>query len=139
MLRVPAGGSAASQVPGSSSVRTGNSDSAVIREESGSGGGLKKPRSGPRSGNPLNEQDELDNEINELVGAFKILSIPGNIICWQTSENMPTPILLKGEYHCMADLHFVYFGFTYNIFTCLVEYNPVQQEVIDVFFTLQSK
>ncbi len=55
-----------SAVPGSgmkTGMRQSHSESALIREESGSGsGGLRKARS-----DPLNEEDEMENEINELV------------------------------------------------------------------------
>ena len=60
-----------SAVP-SSGMKTGmrqsHSESALIREESGSvSGGLRKAQS-----DPLNEEDEMENEINELVIEFMI-------------------------------------------------------------------
>jgi hypothetical protein len=55
-----------SAVPGSgmkTGMRQSHSESALMREESGSGsGGLRKARS-----DPLNEEDEMENEINQLV------------------------------------------------------------------------
>jgi len=56
----------------SSAMRKVHSESALTRDESGSGSGIKKSKSGS-FGNPPNEEDEIENEISELVSHTKLL------------------------------------------------------------------
>jgi hypothetical protein len=63
----------------SSAMRKVHSESALTRDESGSGSGIKKSKSGS-FGNPPNEEDEIENEISELVSHIKLYRVFQNSV-----------------------------------------------------------